>query len=331
MGQVRKRGQRIERVFWTKSEAKDWESRQKRIPIEDWRKTTVTDFTLGDLAEQYLNFSASRHTRKTYEEKKAVFMRLLEIVKRTLPAADLRPKQILEYLTSQASARSGYAANKDRKNLVAAWNWGIKYHGLPQVNPCLVDRFPEERAPRYIPPEKDFWRVYRVARGQDRVMLLAYLHLGARRSELFRLTWDDLDLDHQTARLATRKRKEGSWAYDTLPLTDRLATALLQHRRRAKKDTSLVFADPQSGEGYRYRLHVMKKLCVRAGVRHFGFHAIRHLTGSILASQGVPLIQIQRILRHQALATTERYIHMLDDLRKSMEAFSRRKRNVPNI
>jgi len=326
VGQVRAKGRRIERIFWTKAEAKDWEQRQKRIPAEDWKKTTGTAFSLGDWFQEYLDFSGSRHTPKTYEEKKAIFKRLALAVDPTEPAVSLHPRQILEYLTAQARERSGYAANKDRKNLVAAWNWGTRYREFSPANPCKVDRFPEDRAPRYIPPEKDFWKVYRAAGRQDKVMLLAYLHLGARRSELFRLTWDDVDLARRTARLATRKRKDGSWAYDTLPLTDRLAQALRRHKRRAKKGESLVFPDPQTGQAYQYRIHIMHRLCERAKVRFFGFHAIRHLTASILASQGIPAIQIQRILRHRALATTERYLHGLDDLRKSMEAFSKRKK-----
>ena len=38
------------------------------------------------------------------------------------------------------------------------------------------------------------------------------------------------------------------------------------------------------------------------------FHAIRHLTASILGKNNVPLVDIQAILRHQRLSTTEKYI-----------------------
>jgi hypothetical protein len=31
--------------------------------------------------------------------------------------------------------------------------------GLPTDNPCLVERFPEIKQPRYVPSEKDFWKV----------------------------------------------------------------------------------------------------------------------------------------------------------------------------
>lgn len=52
---------------------------------------------------------------------------------------------VLLYLQHQTKTRTGNAANKDRKNLIAAWNWGIKYLGLSIQNPCLVDRFPESK------------------------------------------------------------------------------------------------------------------------------------------------------------------------------------------
>ena len=117
----------------------------------------------------------------------------------------------------QAKARSGYAVNNDRKNLLAAWNWGIKYLDLPSPNPCMVDRFPESRKTRYVPPEKDFWTVYEASEGQDKVMLLACLHLAARRSELFRLTWDDVDFGNERIRIGARKRLGGAWSLTGSP------------------------------------------------------------------------------------------------------------------
>ena len=62
---------------------------------------------------------------------------------------------------------------------------------------------------------------------------------------------------------------------------------------------------------YQYRQHWLKKVCNEAGVKPFGFHGIRHLFASILAAQNVPLVEIQYMLRHTSLATTQRYIHRL--------------------
>ena len=85
---------------------------------------------------------------------------------------------------------------------------------------------PEERSPRYVPPKDDFWKVFNLTEGQDRIMLLTFLHLAARRSELFRLKWSDVDFENSRVRLWTRKRKGGALESDWLPMTDELNQAL---------------------------------------------------------------------------------------------------------
>ena len=107
----------------------------------------------------------------------------------------------------------GYAANKDRKNLIAAWNWGKMYMNpvLPSHNPCIVRKLPEVKNPRYVPPISDFWKIYNLLpEGQDKVMLLTFLHTAARRAEIFRLKISDLDFDNNRIRLSTRKRTGGN-------------------------------------------------------------------------------------------------------------------------
>jgi hypothetical protein len=154
IAQVRKEGQRLEKVFLTKKEAKDWEAKMQRKPVEEWNKKTVI-VCLNNWAQDYLDVSKVRFSTKTYKEKVSMFKRFFKVIDPKMPVAKLKPGDVLKYVVKQKEERSGYAANKDRKNLVAAWNWGRKYLDplLPGPNPCLVDRMPEVRHPRYVPPE----------------------------------------------------------------------------------------------------------------------------------------------------------------------------------
>ena len=63
----------------------------------------------------------------------------------------------------------------------------------------------------------------------------------------------------------------------------------------------------------------MERLCKKAGVRVFGFHAIRHLTASILYREGQPVAVIQSVLRHKSPQTTTRYLQSLG-LKQTQEA-----------
>jgi integrase len=78
------------------------------------------------------------------------------------------------------------------------------------------------------------------------------------------------------------------------------------------------------GEPYKYRAKFMKKICLRAGVKPFGFHAIRHLTASQLYSMGYSVATIQALLRHKSAGTTERYLRTLglEHIRDAVEGLS---------
>jgi integrase len=270
-----------------------------------------------------------------------MFKRFLAEIPPTLPVSQLKPADVMAYIIKQKEERSGYAANKDRKNLVAAWNWGMKYMKmpLPGPNPCLVDRMPEERQPRYVPSEEDFWKVYGVAEGQDQVMLLAFLHLAARRGEIFRLTWSDIDFRNNRIRLWTRKRTDGSYEYDWLPMTQELRKSMLWWwEHRPIKDQAHVFLSLDEtdcnrehyGKPFQYRQQFMRNICKKAKVKRFGFHSIRHPSASMLYRFGYEVAVIQAILRHKSPATTERYLKSIgmQRVRSALEDLSSEKVKV---
>ena len=332
IAQVRKEGQRLNKVFLTKKEAKDWEAKTLRKPVEEWNLKTVT-VCLNDWAQDYLDIARVRFSTKTYKEKVSMFKRFFKVMDPKTPVAKLKPADVLKYVVKQKEERSGYAANKDRKNLVAAWNWGMKYLDppLPGPNPCLVERMPEVRHPRYVPPEEDFWKVYAVAEGQDKVMLLTFLHLAARRGEIFRLTWQDVDFGNDRIRLWTRKRKDGTFEYDWLPMTKELRKSLRWWwESRPIKDSPYVFVCLENspytrdyyGKPFSIRLQFMRRLCEKAKVTRFGFHGIRHLSASILFNAGYDLGVIQTILRHRSPTTTERYLKSIgmERVRNALES-----------
>jgi integrase len=322
VAQVRKGGMRQEKIFQTKKEAQEWEVQQRKLPADKWEKETSTT-CLHEWASEYMEFSTNKHSSQTYKEKRGVFQRLFLDVDPTMPVERLARGQVLKHLQKQNQKRSGYAANKDRKNLIAAWNWGIKYMGLPNMNPFLVDRFPEVRSPRYTPTERDFWAVYDLSEGQNKVMLLAFRQLVARRKEIFELKWKDIDFNESTVRLWTKKRKNGDLECEELPMDEDLATALQKHWQTSHGEW--VFTDPETGLPYSARRRWMPQACKRAGVKPFGVHAIRHLSSSVLAHNNVPMVQIQGVLRHKNLATTERYIRRLSDLRPALRFLSKGK------
>lgn len=322
MAQVKYRGLKYRSQHQTKAEAKRWEvEKLRQLASSDGQPVPILTLSLFDFASRYLDHAQAQFSQKTYKEKQLAFRRLFLSVSPEIQVTQLHKGQVLAHFRREAAARSGYAANKDRKNLVAAWNWAVKYiAGFFAENPFLTERFPEVRTFRKVPTVQDFWAVYEVAESdQDKTMLLAYLHLAARRNEIFHLRREDVDLVNRKVRLCTRKRKDGSLHYDWLPLTDRLHGALADHLALAAGEW--VFPDPVTGLPYVARQRWLHRLCAKAQVDAFGLHGIRHLSASILIQAKVSLLDVQLILRHQNLTTTQRYVHRLQSVRSAVEVF----------
>ncbi|MFO7597138.1 MAG: site-specific integrase [Desulfocurvibacter africanus] len=334
----------IQKTKWFDSGPKEqrkailWEE-ETRKALRAQPKTPTALLEPLKWANDYLNDVERRHSKKTYVEKRSGLLRFLRFA-HGKSLHEYTPALALAFFQEQHDKRSGNAANKDRKNLATAWKWGQKYlDRFPdKPNPFMaVDRFPEQRQDRYIPPEEDFHKVFELTEGQDRIMLTAFLHLGARRGEVFRLTWADVDFKENCVWLTTRKTLDGSPKTEDVPMSSELRAALLWWwENRPYKQAENVFTclddspSPNHNPGgpFLYRQHFMKKLCKRAGVKPFGFHAIRHLSASMLYRAGYKVDQIQMILRHEKATTTDRYLRSLgsrrEAMREAVETFSKR-------
>ena len=154
-------------------------------------------------------------------------------------------------------------------------------------------------------------------------MLLTFLHLAARKGEGFAMKKSDLDFSNSQARLWTRKRENGTLEPDWLPMTTELEAALRWwiKERMVQPDTDPdhVFVNlnelkanrPHFGKPFTKRRTFMIRLCKKAGVTYFDYHAIRHLSATVLYRLGYSLSHIQLILRHKSPSTTERYLKRL--------------------
>ena len=145
IAQIRKEGIRKGKTFKSKKDALEWESQLRQLPIEELEGKTRTA-CLIDWANEYLQYSKSMHTQKTYEEKRNAFRLLFKSVDSSTPVHALQRGQVLDFLLKQLKNRSGYSANKDRKNLLAAWHWGVENRRFPSLNPCLSEEIPRTEA-----------------------------------------------------------------------------------------------------------------------------------------------------------------------------------------
>jgi len=266
---------------------------------------------------------------KTAKEKAAVLDDFADYcLERSITTPDqISPQVAHMFLTGVHDQRGGHVANKYRKNLLAAWNWGADMvEGFPdRLSPFLkVKPFRVAHSDRYVPPDKDVAAVLAQVGAQDAVMLLAYIQTGARRGELFRLTWNDVDLDNKRVRLTDRKGGGGACRERWQTISEELTAALNWWKDARPLDVPNVFMqtahyvtkNPKTGEAievnpgdpFTLRRHFMTAICKRAGVKPFGFHALRHKAAEIVYLAGGKSNEAQALLGHTQASTTNRYL-----------------------
>lgn len=286
---------------------------------------------LATFCGKYLDF-ADRFSKKVYEEKRAVCHRMLKMWGPDIIITQITPEMAESYLKGQKSRRSANSSNKDRKNLLAMWNWGVKILELEKNPFSLTLNYPHDRNPQYVPPPEDVLQLLMVADRKERVLLDVVLQTAARRSSVFRLMWhEDINFEKHKIRIGTKKTKDGSIKYHWLDMSDELYDSLTWWwKNRTFKSSPYVFVNdhpgPYYGKPYTERRRFMNGLCRRAGIKNnFGFHALRRFMASVLSDfHKVSLKKIQYILGHASLRTTEKYVFNVDaDLKAVM--------NLPKI
>ena len=140
-------------------------------------------------------------------------------------------------------------------------------------------------------------------RGMLKPMVIIALHTGMRRGEIFKLTWDQVDLRRGMIFLEDTKSGHSR----EVPLNDsaREAFSLVPCRM----DGGRVFSNPK-GETYRTINKAFARACRLAGIRGCTFHTLRHTYASHLVMAGVSIKAVQEFLGHQSLAITMRYSHL---------------------
>jgi len=187
-----------------------------------------------------------------------------------------------------------------------------------------------------------------IAMGEDRLWCywLAAFALGFRRGEGLGMRWTDLDLgkriwtpQHSVQRLrgvknpetgrrrgklvAKELKTEAALAPIAIPRSVTEALGRWQREQRKIRMTAPRWADDldlvfTTGLGTalepRNVDRAWERLCARASTPGVRLHDLRHACASYLLAAGVDLKNVQVTLRHARMATTELYLHALEEV-----------------
>jgi len=291
--------------YQTQGEAAEAEGqRRSQLKGEPYRPPKIF---LGDLQDRYLIECGTVKglAGNTLRQKGFVFKSFMDFLGADQPAEGIEKATVKEYLKVRAQLSGNCAANRDKKEIRALFNWADNENVLFCRNPCKgIPDFPEDDFQIYVPPKGDILKVKLVAAGDERDFLECLYGLLGRRREIQNLRWMDVNFETGWADLFTRK-KGGGLKRMPKPMNEQVFKVLERRDKKKGKGEANVFSF-----SIKELDKMMPRLCMDADVPPFGFHALRHHAASSLLDDGCSIKEIQFLLGHERASTTEGYLHV---------------------
>lgn len=148
------------------------------------------------------------------------------------------------------------------------------------------------------------------------------LTTGARKRELLDSKWEDFDFERRVWVIPMTK----SGRPRHVPLVDAAIDQLAELKKFLPTileqasffDCPWLFPNPKTGKPFQSIFHAWDSARRKAGLSDVRIHDLRHSFASALVNNGVPIYDVQKLLGHRDIKTTERYAHLAPErLRKS--------------
>ena len=287
--------------------------------------------SLESLLDWYLAEVAPNKAPRTYADnkKEAVF---LKAGLGHIPFRELRPHHVATYRDTRAKD-APVRANREKALLSHVFTKAIE-RGWVDVNPCAgVKRNTERKRERYIEDE-EFWKVYNLAeRSVQRMMILIY-RTAQRPEDLLKCGPANIKKvrsgDTEVKVLRIRQGKTGALVDvkiegDLAQLVDECLGGKVVHS---------YFVHTRQGKRYTYTglVSMFSRYVKTSEVLDFGMYDLKGKAATDMYRSGIPIEQVQHLLGHASVTTTERYIKArMSALVEPNKVAMRANANIANI
>ena len=265
--------------------------------------------TLEDFAQRYLDYV--KGAKRSWDTDES-FLRnhvLPRWAKRHLD--EVRQQDIIDL--QHGMRASGYAPATANRIVILTrymWNLGKKWK-VPgtETNPASgVELFEENNKRERFLTAEEVQRLVACVRDSDNPQLQyivpLLLLLGCRKRELLDSQWSHFDLERRTWRIPLSKNGKARH----VPLSADVLAIMAQVPRW--DDCPYVVPNPKTKKPYVSFFYSWDTARKQAGLPEVRVHDLRHSTASFLVNSGRSLYEVQKILGHTQLKTTQRYAHL---------------------
>ncbi|MFA5839978.1 MAG: site-specific integrase [Candidatus Margulisiibacteriota bacterium] len=264
----------------------------------------LKDIPFPKLVTEYKEYSLSRKAESTYKKDDSVIKALLAGL-RTLKIGQITTTVIqrLQSIWSR-DGKSNKTINNRSILLGTMLRFAIEsgyLATLPKITKLKVDL----RRPQWY-TEAERKKILEVASPEVKDYVIVLLNSGLRLGELQRLKWADIDFSNKQINV----EKSKSHRFRIVPMHDLLHRHLLGLFIQKAENQIFVFESKagkpmNSSQYYRHFKMLLDKLGIEGNV-----HKLRHTFASLLVQRGVPIYEVQHLLGHASVQTTQVYAHI---------------------
>ena len=206
----------------------------------------------------------------------------------------------------------GYAPTTVNRIIVLTrylFNLAMKWDLLPGVrkNPASETRlFKDNKKERFLSHEESLVLMEKVRNSKNpqlKFIVPLLLLLGCRKRELLDAKWDEFDLDLRIWRIP--KSKTG---VRHVPVSEAVLAIFRELPRW--EGCPYVIPNPKTKKPFVSFFHSWDTARKEAGMPELRVHDLRHSLASFLVNSGRSIYEVQRILGHSQIQTTQRYAHL---------------------
>jgi len=218
---------------------------------------------------------------------------------------------VLQRVHTEGRRRKPRTVNEMRKILHAVFAYGVRLKAL-EGNPVTpTARMPESQEPLRPIATEHLRRLLVAATPRFQRLLIVMALTGVRWIGLARLQPGDLHLERGYCLIRSRKNRGGGERLFRQHLPAAAIEALRQQLADGASDTR-VFPGPRGEQQHDAAMKRLRDTCKRAEIPRYGYHDIRRWAGSMSIAAGQPASIAQRLLGHQHLSSTQRYLYLED-------------------
>jgi len=267
-----------------------------------------SNITLKEFKKEYIEYRTKRKAPATVKADSLALRKLLDHLGNK-PLHMISQKALDQFHTDLLDqGAQATSVNVYIRHLKAAFSQAVEWEYIKRNPYAKIKQLVEqERLPHYLNGEKEFTALFNAIKDPEfAVMVYWYLYTGCRRAELVNLKWTDVLENVIVIRKTKGKRVK------IIPTPEDLKDII----GAMEKTEGFVFP---RWRGVGTVTHLFERAAKAAGL-DLRLHDLRHTTASHLAMLGVPQKQIQEILGHAQLSTTDIYTHLSPEhLRAAMD------------